>query len=184
MGLTHCRWIFAALVAALALTACGRSSNAPKTTPPTTTPTSTTGTTPTSGTGTTTGPTSTTTPTSATGTTTSPAKALAADQTAEGVARGASAAALTFGTNHNGSYAGLTAAAIHALASAVQVGPGDGNAYLALPGGVRVLGQGAGYSVTATSTTGDTFSLGESGSGTATTSCTGSASTACKSGTW
>jgi hypothetical protein len=181
MGLRHCRWIFAALVAALVLAACGGSSKAPKTTPPKTTTTSTT---PNNGASAATGPTSKTGSTSATGTTTSPAKALAADETAEAVALGASTAAVSFGTNHNGSYAGMTATAIHALASGVQVGPGEGNAYLAVPGGVTVLGQGAGYTVTVTSATGDTFSLGESGSGTATKSCTGSASPACKNGSW
>jgi hypothetical protein len=38
--------------------------------------------------------------------------------------------------------------------------------------------------VTATSSTDDTFSIGESASGTPTQSCTGTASPACQNGSW
>jgi hypothetical protein len=91
---------------------------------------------------------------------------------------------MTYGTNSNGNYSGMTAASLHSLASGIQVGPGAGNAYVSSSGGVTILDSGAGFTVTATSATGDTFSIGESATGTPTQSCTGTASTACQSGSW
>jgi hypothetical protein len=123
--------------------------------------------------------------TSATSTTgvTSAAAALSADQAAERLARDAAGAAVTYGTNNNGNYSGMTAATLHSLTASVQVGPGDGNPYLDPGGGVTILDSGAGFTVTATSSTGDTFNVGESATGTPTQSCTGTASTACQNGT-
>jgi outer membrane usher protein FimD/PapC len=91
---------------------------------------------------------------------------------------------MTYGTNNNGNYSGMTAAALHTLAGAIQVGPGAGNAYITPSGGVTILDNGAGFTVTATSSTGDTFAIGESANGTPTQSCTGTASPACQNGSW
>jgi hypothetical protein len=117
--------------------------------------------------------------TSATGTGAS--AALTADELAEALARTASNYAMTYGTNNNGNYGGLTATALNSLDAAIQTGPGDGAPYIDATTGVSVLDGGAGYTVTATSTTGDTFSIGESANGQPTQSCTGAASTACTS---
>ena len=89
---------------------------------------------------------------------------------------------MIYGNNNNGNYSGMTSTALSALNSSIQVGPGAGKPYLDAAAGVSVLDNGAGYVVTATSTTGDTFSVGESATGTATQSCTGTASSACGSG--
>jgi hypothetical protein len=163
--------MFAALAVAVAVAGCGggstRTVTRTVTVPRTTTP-----------------PKQSTSPTSSTGTTSSAQGALAADDAAEALARSASAGATTYGTDNNGNYTGLSAAALHSKDSTIQVGPGVGKPYIASSGGVAVLADGAGYSVTATSTSGDSFSLGESASGTATRSCTGSASTACQNGSW
>jgi len=91
---------------------------------------------------------------------------------------------MTYGTNNNGNYSGMTAAALHALAGTIQVGPGAGTAYITSSGSVTILDSGAGFTVTATSSTDDTFSIGESASGTPTQSCTGTASPACQNGSW
>ena len=127
--------------------------------------------------------TSATSATSTTGSTTA-AAALSADQAAEQLARSAASTAMTYGTNNNGNYSGMTAAALHSLEAAIQVGPGAGNAYIDPDTGVTILDSGAGFTVTATSTTGDTFSAGESATGTPTQSCTGTASSACQDGSW
>jgi hypothetical protein len=172
--LTHLRsalrCVTTAIAAGAALAACGGSSTA-KVTRTVTVPTRTT-------------PTQSTSPKSATGSSGSANAALSADEAAEALANMASTAATSYGTSHNGNYAGLSAAVLHALDDAIQVGPGGGDPYLASSGGVVVLGDGAGYTATATSTSGDTFSVGESASGTPTRSCTGTASGACQAGTW
>jgi hypothetical protein len=124
--------------------------------------------------------TGTTSATSATGST-APAAALAADDGAQQLAQTASTAAMNYGNDNNGNYSGMTAAALVSLDASIQLGPGGGQPYLDPTSGVTVLDNGAGYSVTATSTTGDTFSVGESATGTPTQSCTGSASSACTS---
>jgi hypothetical protein len=163
MGWTPSRSILVALVLSLALAACGGGgSTKPPTKPRTISP-----------------PVKTTPPATASG-----GAARAADNAAENLALTADTTAQTYGTNNNGSYAGLTADALHSLEASIQIGPGNGNAYIAPAAGVAVLDNGAGYAITATSTTGDTFSVGESSTGTATRTCTGVASAACNSGSW
>lgn len=164
----------AGLGVALTIAGCGASSKKPATR---------TATGPRTGSTATTSATSAASATSATGST-STAAALSDDQAAEQLAHSAATAAMTYGTNSNGNYSGMTAASLHSLASGIQVGPGTGNAYVSSSGGVTILDSGAGFTVTATSATGDTFSIGESATGTPTQSCTGTASTACQSGSW
>jgi hypothetical protein len=162
MGWTQCRLVVVALMLAVGLAACGGGSTKPPVKPRTISP-----------------PIKTTPPATASG-----GAARAADNAAEELALTADTTAQTYGTNNNGSFAGLTAAALHSLEASIQVGPGGGNAYIAPAAGVAVLDNGAGYAITATSTTGDTFSIGESSTGTASRTCSGVASAACKSGSW
>jgi hypothetical protein len=178
MSWTQCKCVIAGLVLAATLAACG--SSAPKKVPPPS-PTVTVTTPNTAPAITSTGPTGATSSTGAKGTKLSAAAALTADQAAETLARTASSTAEAYATNKNGSYAGLTPLALHALTPSIQTAPGDGTPYVTATG---VLGQGAGYTLTVVSTTGDTFSIGESATGTATESCTGTASTACTAASW
>jgi hypothetical protein len=175
MSWTQYKCVIAGLVLAVTLAACG--SSAPKKVPPPS-PTVTVTTPNTAPAITSTGPTGTT---GSTGKKVSTAAALTADQAAETLAHTASSTAEAYATNKNGSYAGLTPLALHALTPSIQTAPGDGNPYVAATG---VLGQGAGYTLTVDSTTGDTFSIGESATGTATESCSGTASSACTAGSW
>jgi hypothetical protein len=163
MGWTQCRVVVVVLARGAGLAACGGGSTTPRVKPRTISP-----------------PTKTAPPPA----TASGGAARAADNAAEELALTADAAAQTYGTNNNGSYAGLTAAALHSLERSIQIGPGGGSAYVASADGVAVLDAGAGYAITATSTTGDTFSIGESSTGTATRTCSGVASAACRSGSW
>jgi hypothetical protein len=162
MGWTQGRGIFVVLIVGAGLAACGGGSTKPPSKPRVISP-----------------PVKTTPPATASG-----GAALAADNAAEELALTADTTAQTYGTNSNGSFAGLTATALHSLEASIQIGPGGGNAYIAPAAGVAVLDNGAGYAITATSTTGDTFSVGESSTGTASRTCTGVASAACKSGSW
>lgn len=122
--------------------------------------------------------------TSSTGATAEAAVAIRADQAAQMLAQATSTAATTFGNNNNGNYSGMTATALGALDPTLQFAPGAGKPYVDPASGVIVLDSGAGYTVTATSISGDTFSLGESATGTPTQTCTGTASGACRDGSW
>jgi hypothetical protein len=161
MGWRQCRCVFVALVLSAGLAACGGGSTKTPTKPRTISP-----------------------PHTVPRATSSGGAALAADNDAKALALTADTTAQAYGTDNNGSFAALTATSLHAMLPAIQIGPGAGNAYIANPVGVAVLDNGAGYAITATSTTGDTFSVGESSTGTSTRTCTGVASTACKSGSW
>ena len=99
-------------------------------------------------------------------------KGKAVDAAAKELANTAQVAAETFATDDNGSYAGLTATALNQYESTIQTSLGNGNAYVDPISGVTVLGGGAGYTVTATSTNGDTFSITRNADGTITRSCT------------
>ena len=122
------------------------------------------------------------TPTSAT----TAVAAAAEDAAAKELALSAEVAAETYATDHNGNYTGLTPAVLHSYESLIQIGPGGGNAYIARQYGVSVWPPGVGraYSVTATSASGDTFTIARAIDGTISRSCTGSASTACTKGKW
>lgn len=163
--------LLAATVAAVVLAGCGTASNAVKT-PPTTTPKPPTH------------ATSATSTTSPTGASAAAAAALMADQAAEALARSASSDATTYGNNNNGNYSGMSATALVAIDSTLPIAPGSGKPYIDSSTGVTIIDGGAGYSVTATSASGDTFSIGESATGTPTESCTGTASSACQNGSW
>ena len=174
---TQARCLLVAIVAAVGLAACGGGSTTTSTTPPPSTP-------PASGPTSASGTTGTSTSTGSSGATGSSAAALAADTAAQQLARTAGQAALSYANANNGSYAGLTPAGLQTANAAIQIGPGNGDPYIDSSTGVVVLSGGAGYAVTATSTTGDSFSVGASSSGQATQTCIGSASAACQAGSW
>jgi type IV pilus assembly protein PilA len=95
-------------------------------------------------------------------------KGKANDASAKELARTAQTTAETYGTEHNGEYTGLTVAELKKLEPTIQTASGSGNAYIS---GVSEVASTK-YKVTATSTSGDTFSITNSG-GAVTRSCTG-----------
>jgi type IV pilus assembly protein PilA len=110
-------------------------------------------------------------------------KSKASDAAAKELAHSAQVAAETIATDSGGSYALLTPSLLNTYESTIQVGSTPaGNAYIASPGGTAVLNGGTGYTVTATSTNGDTYSITRAANGTITRSCANSGSnTGCPS---
>jgi type IV pilus assembly protein PilA len=113
-------------------------------------------------------------------------KSKASDASAKELAHSAQVAAETIATDNNGSYSLLTPALLNTYEATIQVGSTPaGNAYIATPSGTTVLTNGTGYIVTATSTTGDTYSIQRAGTGVISRSCTNFGSnTACVNGSW
>jgi type IV pilus assembly protein PilA len=99
-------------------------------------------------------------------------KGKAVDASAKELAHTAQVAAETYATDHNGSYAGLSATAMNGIEATIQVGAGNGNAYLVTGTGNAADTSGNGYTVTATSANGDTFSISRSDAGAVTRACT------------
>jgi type IV pilus assembly protein PilA len=97
-------------------------------------------------------------------------KSKAVDASAKELARTAQTTAETYATDHNGEYTGLSAVELNAIEPSIQIAAGNNNAYIANPGGVSGV-SATGYTVTATSTNGDTFSISNAG-GVVTRSCT------------
>ena len=90
-------------------------------------------------------------------------------------------AAETYATDNNGSYAGLSLQILNQYEATIQTSSGNGNAYATQP----TTGSAGGYTVTAASTDGDTFSIIRSG-GTTTRSRSPSTGVngGCVNGTW
>ena len=111
-------------------------------------------------------------------------KGKASDASAKELAHSAQIAAETYGTDNSGSYVGLTPAVLNTYEATIQVGSGNGNAFIATPGGVSGVSATA-YTVTATSTLGDTFSINRASNGTITRTCSPVSTGGCPaSGTW
>jgi type IV pilus assembly protein PilA len=110
-------------------------------------------------------------------------KSKASDAAAKELAHSAQVAAETIATDNSGSYALLTPALLNTYEPTIQVGSTpSGNAYIASPGGTTVLTGGTGYTVTATSTNGDTYSITRAANGTIIRSCANfGANTGCPS---
>jgi len=112
-------------------------------------------------------------------------KTKASDASAKEMARTSQTAAETYATDHNGSYANMTAAALNTIEPTIQTAAGNGNAYLS---GVTVTGGGSGYSVTATAVSTNTYTITRAADGTTTRTCTptttGANSGGCVGGTW
>ena len=104
-------------------------------------------------------------------------KSKASDAAAKELAHSAQVAAETIATDNGGSYAALTPTALNQYEATIQLNSGNNNAFVANPGGTSVSGGGTGYTVTATSTTGDTYSITRAANGTITRSCQNNPST-------
>jgi hypothetical protein len=120
-------------------------------------------------------------------TTTSVLGSKAPDAFAKELAHSAQVAAETYGTNHNGSYAGLTPSILNSILNkydaTIQTGPGNGNAYIA-SNGVPTATKHA-YVVIATASTGDRFSIARDANGSITRTCGPFGQGGCSpSGTW
>jgi type IV pilus assembly protein PilA len=105
-------------------------------------------------------------------------KGKANDASAKELARTAQTTAETYATEHNGEYTGLSVAELKKLEPTIQTASGSGNAYISGVSGVS----GTGYTVTATSTNGDTFSITNS-AGTVSRTCTGTGG-GCTGSSW
>ena len=112
-------------------------------------------------------------------------KTKATDASAKELARTSQTAAETYSTDHNGSYAGMTASALQTVEPTIQIAAGNNNAYLS---NVTVTGSGTGYSVTATSNSTNTYTITRASDGSTSRSCTpattSAASGGCVGGTW
>ena len=109
-------------------------------------------------------------------------KTKASDAAAKELAHTAQVAIETLATDNNGSYvsANGSPAALAGYEATIQTTAGNGNAYLS-----AVVATATSYTVTTTSTTGDTYSIIRSSTGSLTRSCSNAAGqTACVGATW
>jgi type IV pilus assembly protein PilA len=111
-------------------------------------------------------------------------KGKASDASAKELARTAYTTEETYSTDHNGEYTASTTV-LKEYEPSIQTAAGNNNAYLS---GAEVPAAGA-FKVTATSTTGHTFSITKTAAGEVTRTCTptgltGSAGGGCQNGTW
>jgi len=114
-------------------------------------------------------------------------KSKASDAAAKELAHSAQVAAETIATDNGGSYSLVTPALLNTYESTIQVGSTPaGNAYIQnVNGALGATGSATGYTVTATSTTGDTYSIIRNSSGTVTRSCqNATGQTACVGNSW
>jgi type IV pilus assembly protein PilA len=111
-------------------------------------------------------------------------KSKASDAAAKELAHSAQVAAETIATDNGGSYTLVTPALLHTYETTIQVGSGGNNAFIATPSGVTNATANT-YTVTATSTTGDTYSINRLANGTISRTCTNNPpNTACVGGSW
>lgn len=113
-------------------------------------------------------------------------KGKATDSAAKEMVHTAQVAAETYATDHSGSYTGVTAAALKTYEPAIQTAAGNNNAYLSE---AKAEESGTGFKVTATSTSGHTFSIAKKANGELERSCTptgktGSEGGGCQNSTW
>ena len=110
-------------------------------------------------------------------------KSKASDAAAKELAHSAQVAAETIGTDNGGSYALLTPSLLNTYESTIQLNSANNNAFVANPGGAS--GTATTYTVTATSTTGDTYSISRAANGVISRTCTNNPpNTACVGGSW
>jgi hypothetical protein len=106
-----------------------------------------------------------------------------ADAAAEELAHSAQVAIETLATDHAGSYASANGkpSALQALEATIQIRPGNGNAYIS-----SVTSTANSYTVTANSTTGDTFSINRLSTGALSRTCSPTHGTHgnCVNGAW
>jgi type IV pilus assembly protein PilA len=108
-------------------------------------------------------------------------KSKASDAAAKELARTGQTVAETVGTDNGGSYVSITSpASLAAIESTINTTSGNGNAYL-----FAATGTASSFTVTAKSTTGDTYSVTRAPNGTISRSCANSgSSTACVNSSW
>jgi type IV pilus assembly protein PilA len=107
-------------------------------------------------------------------------KSKASDASAKELVRTAETTAETIATDNGGEYGKVTVAELNAYEPTIQTIAGGGNAYLssATPGATT-------YTVVATSTSGDTFTIARAANGTITRTCMQVAGAkGCPNGTW
>jgi type IV pilus assembly protein PilA len=110
-------------------------------------------------------------------------KSKASDAAAKELAHSAQVAAETIGTDNGGSYALVTPTLLNTYESTIQLNSANNNAFVANPGGAS--GTATTYTVTATSTTGDTYSISRAANGTISRTCVNNPpNTACVGGSW
>jgi type IV pilus assembly protein PilA len=95
-------------------------------------------------------------------------KSKATDVQAKEMARTAEGAAETYSTDHAGNYEGIKPAVLNEYEAAILTAAGKGNAYISAAAAIE---EGKGYAITATSTTGDTFTITKTGAGEVTRTC-------------
>ena len=108
-------------------------------------------------------------------------KSKASDAAAKELAHSMQVAAETYATDNSGDYSGLSLQLLNQYEATIQTSSGNGNAYATAP----TSGSPTGYTVTAASTDGDTFSIIRS-NGATSRSCTPSTGVngGCVNGTW
>jgi type IV pilus assembly protein PilA len=105
------------------------------------------------------------------------------DASAKELSRTGAQAAETYGSDHSGNYTGLEPKVLHEYEPAIQIAAGNNNAYL---GTAKAEEAGKGYVVTATSTSGDTFTITRKETGEVTRTCKAESSNkgGCPTGSW
>jgi len=111
-------------------------------------------------------------------------KSKAVDASAKELARTAETTADTYATDHNGEYTGATVAELNKIEPSIPTAAGN-NAYLSAVQGAGKAGlpSGTAYTVTATATNGDTYSI-ENVAGVVSRTCTGTGGGCSASKTW
>ncbi len=111
-------------------------------------------------------------------------KTKANDASAKELARTGETVAETYATDNNGLYTGMSNTVLAGLEPTIQTAAGNNNAFLSAATPVGTTG----YTVTATSTDGNTFSITRAANGTITRTCTptatGASSGGCVGGSW
>ena len=111
-------------------------------------------------------------------------KSKASDAAAKELAHSMQVATETYATDNSGSYVGLSLTLLNQYEATIQTTSGNGNAYAS-----GASGSGTGYTITAASTDGNTFSIIRAG-GATTRSCNatanggGAVNGGCVNGTW
>jgi type IV pilus assembly protein PilA len=111
-------------------------------------------------------------------------KSKATGASAKEVARTGAQAAETYSTDHNGDFGGIDAESLQSYEHQLQTAEGGTNAWLSA---VEATEAGKGYTVTATSPNGDTFTWAKNASGVVSRTCEvkpGNNAGPCPSGVW
>jgi type IV pilus assembly protein PilA len=109
-------------------------------------------------------------------------KSKANDASAKELARTAQTAAETYATGNNGSYLGVNTTSLNQIEPSIQTSPAGNNAYLS-----NATGDATSFSVTATASDNNTFTIARDANGVVTRSCVaaaGAGAGGCTNGTW